>query len=133
MPPEQVRTYMEEAVIYLFTSDRQEGWGAVLNEAMASGCAVVASDAAGATLFLVQDGENGSVYRSGNFRDLLEKVQYLLDQPTVQVKYGRMAYRTVIDIWNGKVAAERLVKLSEALSRGECHPNLYEDGPCSRA
>jgi glycosyltransferase involved in cell wall biosynthesis len=31
MPPERVRAYMENAGIYLFTSDRQEGWGAVLN------------------------------------------------------------------------------------------------------
>ena len=27
MPPEQVRDYMEKAGIFLFTSDRQEGWG----------------------------------------------------------------------------------------------------------
>lgn len=133
MPPERVRAYMEEAGIYLFTSDRQEGWGAVLNEAMASGCAVVASDAAGATLFLVQDGENGSVYRSGNFTDLFEKVQYLLNQPTAQVKYGRMAYRTVMDTWNGEVAAVRLLKLTESLLDEEKRVDLYAEGPCSRA
>ena len=40
---DKVRAYMEKASIYLFTSDRQEGWGVVLNEAMNSGCAVVAS------------------------------------------------------------------------------------------
>ena len=47
MPPDQVRSHMEEAGIYLFTSDRQEGWGAVLNEAMNSGCAIVASHSIG--------------------------------------------------------------------------------------
>ena len=36
---DKVRAYMEKASIYLFTSDKQEGWGAVLNEAMNSGCA----------------------------------------------------------------------------------------------
>ena len=48
MPPENVREYMESSQIYIFTSDRSEGWGAVLNESMNSGCAVVASDAIGA-------------------------------------------------------------------------------------
>ena len=33
---------MEQADIYLFTSDRNEGWGAVANEAMNSACAMVA-------------------------------------------------------------------------------------------
>ncbi|MDE6063414.1 MAG: glycosyltransferase family 4 protein, partial [Lachnospiraceae bacterium] len=36
--PEEVRRYMEQADIFLFTSDYREGWGAVLNEAMNSGC-----------------------------------------------------------------------------------------------
>lgn len=39
-----VHAFMERADIYLFTSDRGEGWGAVLNEAMNSGCAVVARE-----------------------------------------------------------------------------------------
>ena len=133
MSPERVRTYMEDASIYLFTSDRQEGWGAVLNEAMASGCAVVASDAAGATPYLVHDGVNGSVYRSGNFADLLEKVQYLLCLPIVQAQYGRMAYKTVVDTWNGRVAAERLLLLIETLLVRGKYEALYKDGPCSRA
>ena len=46
--PEEVRGSMEKADIYLFTSDRQEGWGAVANEAMNSGCALVADHLIGA-------------------------------------------------------------------------------------
>ena len=34
---------MEKADIFLFTSDRREGWGAVANEAMNSACALVVS------------------------------------------------------------------------------------------
>ena len=36
-PPQNVRRFMEEANIFLFTSNYLEGWGAVLNEAMNSG------------------------------------------------------------------------------------------------
>ena len=53
MPPEAVRRRMEQANLFLLTSDFQEGWGAVLNEAMNSGCAVVASHAAGAAPYLL--------------------------------------------------------------------------------
>ena len=47
MPANKVREYMKKANIYLFTSDRQESWDAVLNQSMNSGCAVVASQAIG--------------------------------------------------------------------------------------
>lgn len=51
MNPNEVRKYMEKANIFLFTSNYEEGWGAVLNEAMNSGCAVVASHAIGSVPF----------------------------------------------------------------------------------
>ena len=51
MSPEEVREHMEAADIFLFTSDFNEGWGAVLNEAMNSACAVVASHAIGSVPF----------------------------------------------------------------------------------
>ncbi len=47
MKPVEVRSHMEKSQIFMFTSDRNEGWGAVLNEAMNSGCACVASHAIG--------------------------------------------------------------------------------------
>ena len=41
--PEKVRSIMEKCQIHIFTSNHLEGWGAVVNEAMNSGCAVVAN------------------------------------------------------------------------------------------
>ena len=58
MPPEKVREYMEQSELYLFTSDRQEGWGAVLNESMNSACAVVANNSIGSVPFVIANGEN---------------------------------------------------------------------------
>lgn len=133
MPPEKVRDHMEHAGIYLFTSDRQEGWGAVLNEAMNSACAVAASDAIGATPYLVKNGQNGCVYHSGDADELFELVKRLLDNPPLQESLGREAYRTIADLWNAEIAAKRLIKLSEAILGGEKKPNLFADGPCSKA
>ena len=133
MPPEAVRSHMENAGIYLFTSDRQEGWGAVLNEAMNSGCAVIASDAAGATPYLVNDGVNGSVYHSGDVQELYEKMRRLLESTTMQSNFGREAYRTITELWNAKIAAKRFLMLSQALLNGEDALRMFADGPCSPA
>lgn len=131
--PEQVRCEMERSRIFLFTSDRREGWGAVLNEAMNSGCAVVASDAVGATPFLVKDGVNGNVYHSGDTQELYEKVRRLLDDTAAQERFGSAAYRTISELWNAETAAERLLQLSQALLDGRDAHKLFADGPCSPA
>lgn len=133
MPPDKVREHMEKSGIYLFTSDRQEGWGAVLNESMNSGCAVIASHAIGSVPYLLKDGENGCIYESGNLEELYHKVKYLLDNPDKQTKFGMAAYRTVTEEWNAEAVAERFVNLVEHILAGEKYPDLYEDGPCSKA
>lgn len=130
MPPVQVRTYMEEAGIYLFTSDHQEGWGAVLNESMNSGCAVVASDAIGSVPYLLND-KNGVTYESGNIQMLYKKVKYLLNNPNKQTSLGRHAYLTIESEWNPRIATDRLLTLLEHILYKGIVPNLYKDGPCS--
>lgn len=133
MAPGQVRREMENAGIYLFTSDKQEGWGAVLNESMNSGCAVVASHLIGSVPYLVQNDVNGFVYESGNEEMLFNKVKYLLEYPEDQKRVGNAAYQTIANEWNADVAAERFINLAEHVLSGEKSPELYASGPCSRA
>lgn len=133
MPPDEVRGLMEQAGIYLFTSDRNEGWGAVLNESMNSGCAVVASHVIGSVPYLMKHRENGLIYKSGDVDGLYAHVKYLLDNPGEQERLGRAAYETITGLWNAEIAAQRLIALSEHLLAGEKYPDLFEDGPCSRA
>lgn len=133
MSPDKVRDEMERSGIFLFTSDRQEGWGAVLNEAMNSGCAVVASDAIGSVPYLVKDQENGMVYHSGDVDALCQKVTWLLDHPEQQRSLGQAAYQTIKDLWNAEVATERFIQLAQAILDGDLSPDLFADGPCSRA
>lgn len=131
MPPEKVREHMEQADIFLFTSDFNEGWGAVLNESMNSGCAVVASHAIGSVPFLIKDGVNGVVYKNGSQKDLNQAVMELLDDPEKRKQIGQAAYRTMTEKWNGENAAERFIELSKALKEGKDTP--YPDGPCSKS
>ena len=132
-PADQVRAYMEDAQIHLFTSDRQEGWGAVLNEAMNSACVPVACDEVGSAPFLIQNGENGLLFRSKNQTDLYKQVKYLLDNPQSRKAMAEKAYKTMTEVWNAEEATRRLLMLCEALMQGEESPRLYEDGPCSQA
>ena len=130
MSPDEVRRHMEEAEIFLFTSNKQEGWGAVLNESMNSGCAVVANRAIGSVPYLLKDGVSGMTY-SGGFDELYEKVKYLIDNREERKKLGLAAYRTLTDEWNADIAAGRLLSLVENIKEGRDTP--FSDGPCSKA
>jgi len=131
MKPVQVREYMEKANIYVFTSDFNEGWGAVLNEAMNSGCAVVASHAIGSVPFLIRHGENGLIYKDGNIDDLYKWVKLLIDDKVLCELIGKEANDTISGTWNPKVAAERILELSDCLLRGD--KRYFDNGPCSKA
>ncbi len=131
MAPDKVRTYMERANIFICTSNFKEGWGTVVNEAMSSGCAVAASNAAGSVPYLIRHKRNGLVYKAGDVNDLYRKVIRLLNHPELQYIYGISAYRTMADIWSPEVAARRLVEVSRNLI---CENHIcYQYGPCSKA
>lgn len=133
MPPQKTREHMERAGILLFTSDRQEGWGAVLNEAMNSGCAVVASHAIGAVPYLIRNGENGMIYPSGDCDGIFTRVRNLLENPDLQRRMGTAAYQTILHMWNADLAAERFLALAEQALKGETRLVLFTEGPCSKA
>lgn len=131
-PPEQVRQKMERAAIFLVTSDQNEGWGAVVNESMNSGCAVVACRGVGAAPFLIEDGKNGLLFELNDQNGLTEKIRYLLEHPAAREQMGQEAYRTIADTWNSECAAARLAAMTQALLEGRT-PALPQSGPCSPA
>lgn len=79
VPNEQVLQAMRQHDIFLFTSDSNEGWGAVANESMSQGCALVGSDAIGSVPFLLKHRENGMIFKSCNVEFLTEQVEWLLN------------------------------------------------------
>ena len=137
--PTEVREAMEKADIYLITSDRQEGWGAVLNEAMNSGCAVVANHMIGAAPYMIFHEKNGLFYKDGDKQMLFSQVEKLLEDRELVRELGKAGCETVATLWNPTVAAKRLVSL--ALRLGFLEPSdvpeisdwqeIPEEGPCS--
>ena len=128
MKPEEVRRYMEQSEIFLFTSDYNEGWGAVLNESMNSACAVVASHAIGSVPFLINDGENGFIYKNGDEDDLFNKVKFLLDNPEKRKEMSLNAYKTMAETWNAENAVKKFLKLIIGVFVGK--KLSIEGGPC---
>lgn len=117
-PPEKIRQLMKRANVLLFTSDRQEGWGAVVNEGMNSGCAVIASSAAGVSPYLVENGENGYLYDNDNVLSLCVKTEYLLSHQDIREAMGRAGYETIKRYWNPDNAAKSLLYLSGCILQG---------------
>lgn len=130
-PNGEILKAMQESAIFLFTSDRLEGWGAVANESMANGCVLVASDAIGSTPYLVENGFNGFAFKSCNADSLTEKVEWLLTHPTELRQMQKNAYKRMRDMWSPKKGAEAFLKLIDDLQNGR--DSSIAEGPCSKA
>ena len=131
MSHEEVRGYMEKCSIFLFTSDKNEGWGAVLNEAMNSACAVVANEQIGAVPFLLKNGQNGLTFKKNKVKKITALIEDLFVDDEKRQMLAKNAYKTITEEWCAKVSAERLIKTIENLLNGK--KTYYKDGPLSKA
>lgn len=131
MPNNKVMEAMRTHDIFCFTSDKNEGWGAVLNEAMSSGCCPVSSIETGSTPYLIKEGINGFSFNLKKKNDLFDKVLWLIKHPKERERMSIEAYKTIRDVWSPKNAAEQLYKLCQSMLQGESY--VVEDGPCSKA
>jgi glycosyltransferase involved in cell wall biosynthesis len=117
--------------IFLVTSNRLEGWGAVMNESMGNGCVVVASDCIGSTPYLINEGVTGFSFKCADVDSLTEKVQWLLEHHNEMRDMQRNAYQQMKNIWNPKNAAECLLQLIKDIQNGQL--SSIQEGPCSKA
>lgn len=130
--PQEVRRAMEQSAIFLMTSDRQEGWGAVMNEAMNSGCCVIANRMEGAAPYLITPEKNGYVYGEATISKVPDIINKLLDDKKLREEIGKKAYEIIAEEWNAKVATERLLQICAMMCKEEVL-FLWESGPCSPA
>lgn len=126
---DKVRSYMEKANIFICTSDKNERWGVVLNEAMNSGCAVIAYKGIGGVPFLIKNNENGLAYTS--LDDFYKKTMKVMDDKDLREKLSKNAYKTISEVWTAKVAVQNFEKLVKSIIDGK--PNPVKEGPASTA
>lgn len=108
VPIQHVRSLMREADVVALTSDGGEGWGAVVNEAMAEGRCVIGTFEAGSSATMIEHGVNGLLYPTGNVSALLDVLQQC-DRATIG-KCGVRARETLETHWSPASAAKRLLE-----------------------
>jgi len=78
---------------------KSETWGLSINEAMACGTAILASDNVGCVADLVRIGENGAVFRSGDENNLVRNLQQLTKDRAQLVRLGQRS-ELIIKDWS---------------------------------
>lgn len=131
VPNAQILQEMKLHDIFIFTSDHNEGWGAVANEAMSSGCLLVGADAIGSIPFLVRDKFNGCIFKSNNIASLVKTIEWAIKHPIESRQMAKNAYLTIKDIWSAHNASKKLLQLiSDIQNKKKCS---VTEGPCSEA
>lgn len=123
IPAAEVEKQMLQSHILLSTSHKGEGWGAVINEGMNRGCAVVCAEQIGCAGSLANR-ENAVLFKTRSVRDLRRAIKEAKHR---QQELGQRGYETVTQDFNANVAASRFAALTEA----DGNP-VWETGLCSK-
>jgi glycosyltransferase involved in cell wall biosynthesis len=115
MPAAEIPLLMGQHHVYVLPSNGSEGWGAVVNEAMAEGCAVIASKAAGSAKTMIRDHENGLLFAPGDWKRLGDLLCEVGRNEAFRVQLAEQGQRTIVECWSPEVAAERFLSVCEAL------------------
>jgi glycosyltransferase involved in cell wall biosynthesis len=101
--------YMHNADIVVIPTIAQEALGRTAVEAMAASRPVVASRIGGLP-FTVLDGATGLLFEPGNAGDLAQKLEALLDDPALRVRFGQAGRRCFEEHYTWDVIVERHYK-----------------------
>jgi glycosyltransferase involved in cell wall biosynthesis len=113
VPFERRTAFFKQADILVHPA-RHEGWGVVIQEAMASGCPVIGSKETGAAFDLVQDGRNGFLVNADDPEMLYERMKWFVKQPDRVVAMGRQA-REDVARYTPESGAERMLQISRSI------------------
>lgn len=105
VPSYKVKDYMEEANIFIGTSGKREGWGAVINESMNAGCVVIANQEMGAVPFLINHKENGLMYNT--YKEFENNVKLVIEDEILRRKLAKMPIHLLPK--NGQVKLQQII------------------------
>lgn len=131
LPNDKLMEQIQEHDAMILASNRQEGWGAVVNEGMSNACPVIGSDQAGSVPYLITNGVNGLIFKSGDYQDLANQMLKLIENRELRDNLANRAFETMRNIWSPKHAAQNLILLINSLRKGI--DNTIIEGPCSPA
>ena len=108
VPYAKMRSMMRQYDVYVLSSNGEEGWGAIVGEAMSEGVAVVGALEAGAPPTMLTNGENGFTFHCGDVNALADAL-VRLENPDVRDKIVRNAHKTIEQFWSPAVGASRVL------------------------
>jgi glycosyltransferase involved in cell wall biosynthesis len=112
--PERLPRYFAEADVFVLPS-RHDGWGVVVNQALATGMPIISSDAVGAGLDYVENGINGVKVKAGDVDALYVAMHGLAQNPEIARIWG-MKSRAVARALTPEAGADKWVRVFEALA-----------------
>lgn len=125
-----VLEFMRTLDVYVFPSNRNEGWGAALLESMNQGCAVIANVEAGSTLEVVKDGVSGFTFCDGDVDAVARYITRFVGDKRLAKKLGLEAWKSAQSL-SPKLGAIRLVELIRLIQSGKIDAAKFE-GLCER-
>jgi glycosyltransferase involved in cell wall biosynthesis len=96
------------------SSIKGEALSGSMRESLASGVAVVASDISG-NREIVKDGENGFLFRPGNYFELAQKLEILINNKEMREKFSKNAVDTIEEKFTVNRMAENTLNLYREL------------------
>ena len=115
-PPEELPRFFAKADVFVLPS-RYDGWGVVVNQAIAAGLPVICSDMVGAGHDLVDEEKNGLKFQAGDAASLAEKMKRFLTESALIERWGA-ASREKAHAYTPAAGAEKWVAaFQEVLGR----------------
>ena len=115
LPYHQTLERMSQAELLVLPS-RCEGMPRVLIEAMTVGLPVVGSDVGGIP-FMIEDGVNGFVFASGDWRRLAQQLRSLLADAELRQRFGERSFELAHSLWNEKAYCAAFVSMVDLAVR----------------
>lgn len=127
----EIRQQLRQSHIFLMTSNYEEGWGVVVNEAMSEGCVPVVSYATGSSQLLIENSDCGRLFCFDDINELVAQIKILIDNKDLLGLCSKNAYDLIANEWNAKVAVSRLMDIIYCLENDRSI-SLYDSGPCGK-
>jgi glycosyltransferase involved in cell wall biosynthesis len=108
--------FYSRANVFVAPSTWDEPLGLVILEAMACETPVVVTRKGGIPL-AVKDGKNGLFVGARNVTDIVEKVNYLLNNEEKRLKMGQKAREIAVEKFSWKVIAQRFIEKYEKFAK----------------
>ena len=111
--PERLPEYFAKSDVFVLPS-RHDGWGVVINQALAAGLPIITSNAVGAAYDLVDNGVNGMRVAADDVNALYRAMETLALNPGIARQWGKISRERARDL-TPQAGAEKWLRVFDQL------------------